>query len=105
MKILIYSLYAAILFLIALIQSNIMMIGHCLWPHRLKPAFISYDAQTDNHWELLLLAHMITLTPGTCTVDIDDSTLLIHAIHAPNHQAIITSIQHMHRPLKQVFSS
>ena len=46
------------------------------------PGFISYPLTVDRDTEITLLANLITLTPGTLSVDVSDDrkTLYIHAI-------------------------
>jgi multicomponent K+:H+ antiporter subunit E len=61
----------------------------------------------DDPGAVALLAGIITLTPGTLTVDIspDRRTLVIHCLHAPDPQAVIDSIRERYeRPLAEIFS-
>jgi multicomponent Na+:H+ antiporter subunit E len=46
----------------------------------IRPNFITYDITGLTQWEILILSHLITLTPGTTSVDIEDDfkTLIIH---------------------------
>ncbi len=48
----------------------------------LKPSFISFPLTVDKPHEITLLANLITLTPGTLSVDVsdDNKTLYIHCI-------------------------
>ena len=50
----------------------------------LQPGFVSLDVSDLKPWETLLLSHCITLTPGSCTVDVADDyrRLLIHSMDA-----------------------
>ena len=47
---------------------------------------MSVPLRVDRDFEITLLANLITLTPGTLSVDVSDdrSTLYIHAIHVPD---------------------
>ena len=47
-----------------------------------KPSFISFPLTVDAPHEITLLANLITLTPGTLSVDVsdDNKTLYIHCI-------------------------
>ncbi len=48
----------------------------------LKPGIMAYRLTVDRDFEITLLANLITLTPGTLSVDVsgDGRTLFIHAI-------------------------
>ncbi|MEW9806840.1 Na+/H+ antiporter subunit E [Mesorhizobium sp. ZMM04-5] len=48
----------------------------------LKPGIFAYQLKVDSDFEITLLANMITLTPGTLSVDVspDRRTLYVHAI-------------------------
>lgn len=55
-----------------------------------QPGFIAFPLTTDRAPEIALLANMITLTPGTLSVDVseDKSTLFIHCIDVPDTEAL-----------------
>ncbi|MEF2073189.1 Na+/H+ antiporter subunit E [Consotaella aegiceratis] len=48
----------------------------------LKPGIFAYPLQVETDFQITLLANMITLTPGTLSVDVseDRSTLYVHAL-------------------------
>lgn len=50
----------------------------------LKPGIFAYPLKLDRDMEITLLANLITLTPGTLSVDVSDDrrTLYVHAIDA-----------------------
>ncbi len=58
--------------------------------HRYQPGFIAFPLTTDRDAEISLLANMITLTPGTLSVDVSDdkSTLFIHCLDVPDTEAL-----------------
>jgi multicomponent Na+:H+ antiporter subunit E len=57
---------------------------------RYQPGFIAFPLTTDRAPEIAILANMITLTPGTLSVDVSDdkSTLFIHCIDVPDTEAL-----------------
>jgi multicomponent Na+:H+ antiporter subunit E len=57
---------------------------------RYQPGFIAFPLSTDRPVEIAILANMITLTPGTLSVDVSDdkSTLFIHCIDVPDTEAL-----------------
>ena len=57
--------------------------GWCVTPRMdLKPGIFAYRLKLDRNFEITLLANLITLTPGTLSVDVspDRKTLFVHAI-------------------------
>ena len=48
----------------------------------LKPGFFAYHLKTDRDFEITILANLITLTPGTLSVDVseDKKILYVHAV-------------------------
>ena len=60
----------------------------------LRPAIVAYPLTVSTDAQITLLANMITLTPGTLSVDVsaDRKTLYIHAIDMESKQALIAAI-------------
>ena len=54
---------------------------------------VPLDAQTDI--EITLLANMVSLTPGTLSLDItrEKKHLIVHAMFARDHEAVINSVK------------
>jgi multicomponent Na+:H+ antiporter subunit E len=48
---------------------------------KLDPKVIVYESRISDHWLLTILANVITLTPGTMSVDICDNKLKIHCLN------------------------
>ena len=48
----------------------------------MQPGIFAYRLKVDRNFEITLLANLITLTPGTLSVDVSDDrkTLFVHAI-------------------------
>ncbi len=55
-----------------------------------QPGFIAFPLSTRRDPEIALLANMLTLTPGTLSVDVSDdkSTLFIHCLDVPDTEAL-----------------
>ncbi|HZG87026.1 Na+/H+ antiporter subunit E [Paenibacillus sp.] len=71
------------LFLKELVLSNLVVIQHILQPKlKVRPGVFAYETELRSDWEVSLLACLITLTPGTLTLEVspDQDTLYIHAI-------------------------
>ncbi|WP_119308420.1 Na+/H+ antiporter subunit E [Cohaesibacter haloalkalitolerans] len=72
-----------ILFIVELIKSAAKVAILAVCPNiKLKPGFFAYELKTDRDLEITILANLITLTPGTLSVDVSDDKkyLYIHAI-------------------------
>jgi len=52
----------------------------------IRPGIFAFPLTLQRDFEITLLANLITLTPGTLTVDVSDDrkTLLVHAIDSPD---------------------
>jgi multicomponent Na+:H+ antiporter subunit E len=60
-----------------------------------RPGIIALPIDLKTNWEINLLANLITLTPGTLSVDIsrDQRFIYIHAIDLPDTNETIHSIK------------
>ena len=82
------SLFA--LFLLELVLSAFRVARIVLRPDMdLHPGIFSYPLAVRRDFEIALLANMITLTPGTLSVDVseDRSTLFVHAMDLSDVEA------------------
>ncbi|MFN4169062.1 MAG: Na+/H+ antiporter subunit E [Pannonibacter phragmitetus] len=61
----------------------------------LNPGFIAFPLTVESDFEIALLANLITLTPGTLSVDVseDRKVLYIHCIDVPDPEGTITDIR------------
>jgi multicomponent Na+:H+ antiporter subunit E len=61
----------------------------------LRPAFVAFPLTATRDAEITLLANLITLTPGTLSVDVSEDRrfLLIHAIELRDREEFIRGIQ------------
>lgn len=86
----------ALFFIYELIKANIRVAFDVLTPgFRMRPAFVAVplDARTDA--EIALLANLISLTPGTISLDVstDKSTLYIHAMYVDDPEDVRREIK------------
>ena len=60
----------------------------------IRPAIIAFPLSVTRDAEITLLANLITLTPGTLSVDVSEDRrfLYIHAIHVTDREAFIREI-------------
>jgi len=61
---------------------------------KIRPALIAYPLTVTTDVQITLLANLVTLTPGTLSVDVSDDrrTLLIHALDVADREALIGRI-------------
>lgn len=74
---------------------------------KIKPAFVEIPLDLQNPFVGTILASIVSLTPGTVSIDIDRSrwVLQVHALNVENTEALIASIKiRYEKPLKEIFS-
>ena len=84
-----------LLFVRELILSALRVAWLALQPRmNIRPAIIAYPLTVTSDVQIALLANMITLTPGTLSVDVSDDRnwLYVHAIDLASKEALIGSI-------------
>ena len=90
----VFSLF--LLFIVELLKSAFRVAKLALSPKLdLHPGFIAYELTTDRDMEITILANLITLTPGTLSVDVseDKKTLYIHAVTFDDIEELRTDIR------------
>ncbi|MCT4795498.1 MULTISPECIES: Na+/H+ antiporter subunit E [Exiguobacterium] len=83
------------LFIKELIMSNIDVVKVLLSPKfDIEPGIIEVPTQLKSDWELTLLASLISLTPGTLSMDFaeDKKSIFVHSIHVPDKEQMIREI-------------
>ncbi len=84
-----------LLFLRELVLSALNVASLVLQPApRLRPGIIAYPLTLTTDTQIALLANLITLTPGTLSVDVstDRSTLYIHVLDIADRERIVGQI-------------
>ena len=84
-----------LLFLKELVLSVIRVAWLVVQPQQnYRPSFISFPLTVDRPYAIPLLANLITLTPGTLSVDVsdDNKTLYIHCIDVDDPEALRADI-------------
>lgn len=80
-----------------LVLANIAVAKSVLFQKReeLAPGFVRYPLTGLKSFEILVLTHSITLTPGTTSVKISDdhSELIVHALDARDPDGVRASIK------------
>ncbi|MET3926219.1 Na+/H+ antiporter subunit E [Devosia sp. 2618] len=99
-----------LLFLYELMASAVR-VAIVVWTPRLsaaiRPAIIAYPLTVTSDREITLLANLITLTPGTLSIDVSDdrSVLYIHTLNLTSREALIAEIaQGFEATVKEIYS-
>ncbi len=82
--------------LVAFVIANIRMAIDVLrFRQRLSPGIVAVPLDAQDDYEILLLAILINLTPGTIVVDVSDdrNTLYLHVMHLDDPEAIRSEIK------------
>lgn len=82
-------------FVVELIVSALKVAWLVVQPRiRLRPAIIDYPLTVTSDAQITLLANLITLTPGTLSLDVSDDrrTLKVHAIDIDSPERLIGHI-------------
>lgn len=85
----------ALLFLRELLMSAVRVAWIVVQPRMpLNPGIVAFPLSLKRDGHITLLANLITLTPGTLSVDVSDDrrTLFVHAIDVPDEAALIHDI-------------
>jgi len=85
-----------VLFLYELVVSSVQVVWDVLTPRqRSRPGIVSVPLDAKGEMEILLVTNLISLTPGTLSLDVtdDEKTLYIHAMFADDPDAIRKQIK------------
>jgi multicomponent K+:H+ antiporter subunit E len=90
------------------VVANLQVARAVLSPvRRLRPGFATVPIDLDDPRAIAVLAHTITLTPGTLTVDVaeDRRSLTIHALDLPDPDAAVRGIRDRYeRRIREIFA-
>lgn len=81
------AIFFILYFLKELIKANLMVAYDIITPEdKMKPAIIAYPLEAKSDLEITLLANLITLTPGTLSIDVseDKEQLFVHSMYVNN---------------------
>lgn len=86
----------AFYFLYELVKANLQVAAHVVTPKfYMEPGIIKYPLDAKSDLEITLLANVITLTPGTLSLDVSDDrkVLYIHTMYVSDKDEFIDSIK------------
>jgi multicomponent Na+:H+ antiporter subunit E len=97
-----------IFFIWELLLANIRSTYYVLAPrHKLRPGIVAIPLDLDNDAEITLLANLITMTPGSLSLDVSNErcTLYVHVIHIDDVEKYRASIKNgFEKRVKEIFS-
>jgi multicomponent Na+:H+ antiporter subunit E len=85
-----------VFYILALVQSNFQVAAIILSPKlKTRAEFIEFPVRVKSSAGLLLLSNLVSMTPGTLSVDISDDkkTLVVHALLINDKQNTHQSIE------------
>ncbi len=91
-----------------LILANLRLAHDSLRPTReLRPGIIAVPLDLETAWQITVLSNLITLTPGTLSLDVspDRKTIYVHAMDASDIERVRANIKRgLERRVKELFS-
>lgn len=84
------------IFFFELVKANLKVAGEVLSPKmKITPGMIEIPLILKTDFQITLLSHLITLTPGTLSVELseDQKTLMVHSLYSKNKKQEIQDIK------------
>lgn len=84
------------IYIVELVRANLRLATDVLTRHHyMRPAIIAVPLQASTPLEITLLSNLISMTPGSLTVDVSDDhkTLYVHVVYAENPEQVRRQIQ------------
>jgi multicomponent Na+:H+ antiporter subunit E len=91
-----YIIYLIIYYVVKLITANLYIAWDIITPKmRTNPGMIEVDTATKTDFGLLLLSNLISMTPGTLSIDIDSSRekLQVHLLYMNRKNETLKEIE------------
>jgi multicomponent Na+:H+ antiporter subunit E len=83
-------------FLYELIKANIQVAFEVITPNlKMTPGIVKFPLSAETDMEITLLANLISLTPGTLSLDVteDKKFLFVHSMYIENREDFISAIK------------
>jgi multicomponent Na+:H+ antiporter subunit E len=92
----------------ALVLSNLKVARSVLFTplDQLTPGIIAVPLELESDAEVTALANLITLTPGTLTLDVSDDrrTLFVHVLDLSDPDAVLGAIKEFERGVREIYA-
>jgi multicomponent Na+:H+ antiporter subunit E len=83
-------------YLVELVRANLRVAYDVVTPrHHMQPGIVAIPLEARTNVEITLLANLITMTPGSLSVDVSDdrSVLYVHSMFMPDPEGFRTTIK------------
>ena len=94
-------------FLVELVTSSVSVARDVLTPtRRSRPAIVGIDLDAETDLEIVALANLVSLTPGSLTIDVSDDrrTLYVHAMFGNDAEEVRADVKRgMERRVLEAF--
>jgi multicomponent Na+:H+ antiporter subunit E len=100
-----YILDFLIYYLLKLVSSNFRVAADILTPGtRTNPIFIEFPVQLKTDWGLLIFSNLVSMTPGTLSIDIsqDKSLLMVHLLFRDNEASVRTDLARIQEKIRKM---
>jgi len=92
--------------LLDIVVANLEVARRVLGPiKQLRPAFLAVPLDIQDPFVASLLGSIVSLTPGTVSIDIENGILMVHALHVTDEAEAIAQIKTRYEtPLRKAFA-
>jgi len=100
-----YALVFTGFYLITLTKANIYIAWDILTPKmRINPAFLEVPVKLESDFGLLLFSNLISMTPGTLSMDISDDKKIVwvHVLYHKTDEIILNELFEMQEKIKRI---
>lgn len=94
----------AAMFLYQLLVSSLEVAWDVITPEqKSRPAILEMPLEVETEWGLLLTTNLISLTPGTLSLDVseDRKRLIVHAMFAEDPEAVVAGLKRFETWVKE----
>mgnify|MGYP001154457245 CR=1 FL=1 len=103
-----YILDFMLYYLLKLVIANFRVAADILTPGtRTNPGFIDFPLQLNTDWGLLLMSNLVSMTPGTLSIDIsqDKSLLIVHLLFMDDEASARTDLTRIQDKIRKMTES
>lgn len=100
-----YILDFAMFYILQLVKSNFIIAYDILSPKmNINPGFINVPLTLKSEFGLLLFCNLLTMTPGTLTIDITENRkfILVHVLYRGTDDELLTEIHKIQDKIRRI---
>lgn len=102
-----YIIEFVMFYLFKLVQSNIYIAYDILTPsQKSSPGIMKLPLHIQSEIGLLLFTNLLSMTPGTLTVDVsqDKTEILVHVLYSKNEKEVLNEIDQIQQKIIKILS-